>query len=49
MSKVESLATASPSPQYLAWLQRQRRGHLLVRGTQVAILVDPHCRVQCVQ
>ena len=39
MSKVESLATASPSPQYLAWLQRQRRGHLFVRATQVAILV----------
>lgn len=39
MSKVESMAVASPSPQYLAWLQRQRRGHLLVRATQVAILV----------
>src|SRR6478672_1721378 len=39
MSKVESLATASLSPQYLAWLQRQRRGHVLVRATQIAILV----------
>ena len=39
MSKVESLATASPSPQYLAWLQRERRGHLFVRATQVAILL----------
>ena len=39
MSKVESLATVSPSPQYLAWLARQRRGRLFVRATQVAILV----------
>jgi NitT/TauT family transport system permease protein len=39
MSKVESMAVAAPSPQYLAWLQRQRRGHLFVRATQVAILV----------
>ena len=39
MSKVESLATISPSPQYLAWLARQRRGYLFVRATQVAILV----------
>src|SRR6476619_7731795 len=39
MSKVESLATISPSPQYLLWLQRQRRGHVLVRATQLAILV----------
>src|SRR5712672_560424 len=39
MSKVESMATASPSPQYLAWLQRQQRGHLVVLATQVAILV----------
>src|SRR3954466_1284877 len=39
MSKVESLATASPSPQYLAWLQGQRRGGVVVRATQVAILV----------
>src|SRR6476620_4334033 len=39
MSKVESLATISPSPQYLAWLARQRRGRLFVRATQGAILV----------
>jgi len=39
MSKVESMAVAAPSTQYLAWLQRQRRGHLFVRATQVAILV----------
>src|SRR3981189_493759 len=37
MSKVESIATASP--QYRAWLQRERRGHLVVRLTQLAILV----------
>ncbi len=29
----------SPSPQYRAWLRRERRGHLTVRLTQVAILV----------
>src|SRR6476661_4126180 len=39
MSKVESMAVAAPSTQYLAWLQRQRRGHLFVRAAQVAILV----------
>src|SRR4029078_2046187 len=39
MSSVESLAVAPPSTQYLAWLQRQRRGHVLVRATQVAILL----------
>src|SRR5262245_20255426 len=39
MSKVESLAGASASPQYLAWLARERRGHLVVRATQLAILV----------
>ena len=39
MSKADALAVASPSPQYLAWLARQRRGHLFVRATQVAILV----------
>ena len=31
--------TASPSPQYRAWLQRERRAHLAVRLTQLAILV----------
>src|SRR5215831_9787074 len=39
MSKVEALTVASPSPQYLAWLARERRGHLIVRGTQLAVLV----------
>src|SRR5215813_12136176 len=39
MSKVEALTVAPPSPQYLAWLARERRGHLIVRGTQLAVLV----------
>src|SRR4051812_38056329 len=39
MSKVESSAVAGPSPQYLAWLRRERRGHLAVRLTQLAILL----------
>ena len=39
MSKVESIVMASPSPQYRAWLQRERRAHLAVRLTQLAILV----------
>src|SRR5262249_30041614 len=39
MSKVESLTAAPASPQYLAWLARERRGHLIVRTTQLAILV----------
>ena len=39
MSKVELPAVASPSPQYLAWLERERRGYRLVRAAQLAILV----------
>jgi NitT/TauT family transport system permease protein len=39
MSKVETLPVASASPQYLAWLARERRGHRLVRLTQLAILL----------
>jgi NitT/TauT family transport system permease protein len=39
MSKVESLPAVAPSPQYLAWLRRERRGHLTVRAAQLAILV----------
>ena len=39
MSKVDSLALAGASPQYLAWLTRERRGQRMVRGTQLAILV----------
>jgi NitT/TauT family transport system permease protein len=38
MSKVET-AAAVPSAQYLAWLRRERRARLTIRGTQVAILV----------
>jgi NitT/TauT family transport system permease protein len=37
MSKVEPIA--SPSPQYLAWLRRERRGRLAVRLTQLALLL----------
>jgi NitT/TauT family transport system permease protein len=39
MSKVETAGDAGPSPQYLEWLRRERRGHLTVRATQLAILV----------
>jgi NitT/TauT family transport system permease protein len=39
MSKVEALTTLSPSPQYLAWLKRERRGHVMVRGAQLAVLL----------
>src|SRR5262245_15135224 len=38
MSKVEALTVAAPSPQYLAWLARERRGHLIVRITQLGLL-----------
>jgi NitT/TauT family transport system permease protein len=37
MSKAETLA--APSPQYLAWLARERRDHLVVRITQLAVLI----------
>ena len=39
MSKVEQRAAAAVSPQYLAWLRRERRSHLVVRVTQVGLLV----------
>ncbi|HEY1365449.1 MAG TPA: ABC transporter permease [Xanthobacteraceae bacterium] len=39
MSKVEQRAAAAVSPQYLAWLRRERRSHLVVRATQVGLLV----------
>ncbi len=39
MLKVETLTLASASPQYLAWLARERRGARIVRGTQLAILL----------
>ena len=44
MSKVETVsgtppgATAAPSPQYLEWLRRERRGRLTVRVSQLALL-----------
>jgi NitT/TauT family transport system permease protein len=39
MSKVEQLAASSPSLQYRDWLTRERRGRLMVRAAQLAILV----------
>jgi NitT/TauT family transport system permease protein len=39
MSKDELAEVAGPSPQYRAWRRRERRGHLAVRVTQLAILV----------
>ena len=39
MSKVELIAVADPSPQYRAWLRRERHGHLAVRLAQLAILL----------
>jgi NitT/TauT family transport system permease protein len=39
MSKVESAPAPTPSPQYLAWLRRERRTRLTIRGAQLAILV----------
>src|SRR5215471_19887027 len=44
MSKVEAIAggradmTEKPSPQYLDWLRRERRGRLAVRASQLALL-----------
>ena len=38
MSKVETMRAAGASPQYLEWLRRERRGHLMVRAAQLAIL-----------
>lgn len=39
MSKVEAALASAPSPQYLAWLRRERRGRLAVRGAQLALLL----------
>jgi len=39
MSKVEFMGSMSPSPQYVEWLRRERRGRMTVRTTQLAILV----------
>jgi NitT/TauT family transport system permease protein len=38
MSKVEIAGIAGPSPQYLEWLRRERRGYLTVRTAQIALL-----------
>ena len=39
MSKAETATAAGASPQYRQWLQRERRGRITVRVTQLAILV----------
>src|SRR5215207_2826932 len=45
MSKADTVTLAmphagpSPSPQYRAWLARERRGRLTIRATQLAILL----------
>ncbi len=39
MSKVDALTLAGASPQYLTWLERERRGARIVRGAQLAILL----------
>ena len=39
MSKVDAAPNAAPSPHYVAWLRRERRNRLTIRGAQVAILV----------
>jgi NitT/TauT family transport system permease protein len=39
MSKADSVAMVDVSPQYRAWLRRERRGRVLVRLTQLAILL----------
>ena len=39
MSKADPIAIPGSSPQYRAWLQRERRDHLVVRLTQLAILL----------
>jgi len=39
MSKAEFVGAAPPSAQYLEWLRQERRGRMIVRATQLAILV----------
>src|SRR6516164_9609709 len=39
MSRVDQLTIVAPSPQYRAWLARERRGRISVRAAQLAILV----------
>jgi len=39
MSKAKFAGAMSPSPQYVEWLRRERRGRLTVRATQLAILL----------
>ena len=39
MSRVETLPLAAASPEYAAWLARERRTRLTIRGTQLALLL----------
>ena len=39
MSKADSPALVGMSPQYRDWLQRERRGRIVVRATQLALLL----------
>jgi NitT/TauT family transport system permease protein len=39
MSKADTAALTTPSPEYLAWLKRERRGRLTIRGAQLALLL----------
>jgi NitT/TauT family transport system permease protein len=39
MSKADVATAAAPSAAYRAWLRRERRGRLAVRGTQLALLL----------
>ena len=39
MWKADTTALAAPSPEYRAWLARERRGRLTIRGTQLALLL----------
>ncbi len=39
MSKADLATTAGPSPAYRAWLRRERRGRLVVRAAQLALLL----------
>src|SRR5438477_12771024 len=39
MSNAELALSPPASPQYREWLRQERRGRLLVRGTQLAILL----------
>ena len=39
MSKAELASAAAASPQYAEWLRGERRGRVVVRGAQFAVLI----------